>query len=217
MKRGGLVLGILSGVAVVLLFSSMPGGDRFDVRAGALPLYAKNSSEEIVFSREAILARIRQDLGLSPLSSIRVANLPGTLKGPQGGRLSAVLTREADEGSGHYLYLLDLVTDGVARESFYLKVRVGEDSGAMKQAASPGQEFESKNEVQGSETLVKAGDSVHVTARGDGFLIRFSGIAQSDGGVGDAVPVVNPVSGVSMSGQVTGRDAVMVVLGGGRS
>ena len=87
----------------------------------------------------------------------------------------------------------------------------------MKQAASPGQEFESKNEVQGSETLVKAGDSVHVTARGDGFLIRFSGIAQSDGGVGDAVPVVNPESGVSMSGQVTGRDAVMVVLGGGRS
>ena len=85
MKRGGLVLGILSGVAVVLLFSSMPGGDRFDVRAGALPLYAKNSSEEIVFSREAILARIRQDLGLSSTSSIRVANLPGTLKGPQGG------------------------------------------------------------------------------------------------------------------------------------
>ena len=44
MKRGGLVFGVLSGVAVALLFSSMPGGDRFDVRAGDLPLYAKNTS-----------------------------------------------------------------------------------------------------------------------------------------------------------------------------
>jgi hypothetical protein len=217
MKRGGLVFGVLSGVAVTLLFSSMPGGDRFDVRAGALPLYAKNSSGEIVFRRDAIMARIRQDLGLAPLSSIRISNLPGTLKGPQGGHLSAVLTREADEGSGRYLYLLDLVTDGVARESFYLKVRVGQDSGAMKRVASPGQELASENEAAASESLVKAGDNVHVTARGDGFLIRFSGIAQSDGGVGDAVPVVNPASGVSMSGQVTGRDAVVVVLGGGRS
>ena len=217
MKRGGLVFGVLSGVAVALLFSSMPGGDRFDVRAGDLPLYAKNKSGKIVFSRDAIESRIRQDLGLSPLSSIRVENLPGRLKGPQGGRLSAVLTREADEGSGHYLYLLDLVTDGVARESFYLKVRVGQDSQAAKKVSALGDEVGSGNEPQGSETMVKAGDNVHVTARGDGFLIRFSGIAQSDGGVGDAVPVVNPASGVSMSGQVPGRDAVMVVLGGGRS
>ena len=88
MKRGGLVFGVLSGVAVGLLFSSMPGGDRFDVRAGGLPLYAKNTSGEIVFSRDAIQSRIRQDLGLSPLSSIRVENLPGRLKGPQGGGVS---------------------------------------------------------------------------------------------------------------------------------
>ncbi|MGC8529339.1 MAG: flagella basal body P-ring formation protein FlgA [Leptospirillia bacterium] len=217
MKLGALGLGVLSGVAVTLLFSSMPGGSRFDVRAGALPLYAKNSSGEIVLSRDAIMARIRQDLGLSPLSSIRVDNLPERLKGPQGGNLSAVLTREADEGSGQYLYLLDLVTDGVARESFYLKVRVGQDSKGLTRETSSGREVALENEATASGVLVKAGDNVHVTARGEGFLIRFSGIAQSDGGVGDAVPVVNPASGVSLSGQVTGRDAVLVVLGGGHS
>ena len=217
MKMRRLVFGVFSGLAVSVLFASVPGEDRFDVRAGALPLYAKNASGELVINRQAVVARIRQDLGLSPLSRIRIAHLPLALKGPGGAHLSAVLTREADEGSGRYLYLLDLVKEGVARESFYLNVKVeGRTAGAKTVTASP-EGGAAASEERSGESLVHAGDTVHVTARGDGFLIRFSGIAQGEGGEGESVPVVNPVSGASMSGQVTGHDAVVVVLGGGHS
>ena len=217
MKLPRLVYGVLVGFAAMSLSASLAGGDRSDVRAGDLPLYAKNVSGDLVIKRQAIEERIRQDLALSPLARIRISHLPSSVKGPRGSNLSAVLTREADEGGGRYLYLLDLMKDGVARESFYLNVRVLENASGGRTIGSSTGSAALANEERGGESLVRAGDTVHVTARGDGFLIRFSGIAQGDGGVGESVPVVNPVSGASMSGEVTGHDAVVVQLGGGRS
>jgi hypothetical protein len=218
MKTRNWIFGATLGIGLSLAFVTVPGGSRLDVAAGALPLFSRTTSGDVAFDRRAILARIRQDLGLATASQVALSHLPPTVRGPKEGPLSVVLTREADEGSGRYLYLLDLIENGVARESFYLNVRVRQAGEARSTGGETASSVLSvEGDADGSRSIVKAGDTVHVTARGEGFLIRFSGIAQGDGSLGEVVPVVNPVSGTSLSGRVTGHDRVVVALGGGRS
>lgn len=218
MKTPRWISGAALAIFLSLAFVTVPGGSRLDVSAGPLPLFSRTTSGDVAFDRRAILARIRQDLGLSTVSRIGLSHLPPTVRGPKEGPLSVVLTREADEGSGRYLYLLDLMENGVARESFYLNVRIRQAAQAQTTSSEAALAVPSSGgDADASRSIVKAGDTVHVTARGEGFLIRFSGIAQGDGALGEVVPVVNPVSGTSLSGRVTGHDRVVVALGGGRS
>jgi hypothetical protein len=205
----------VAGGAFVLSVWSFTGKDRpAPVLAGTIPLLVHKGGNRLSVDRRQVRERIRRDLSLSPLARISVDSLPSTFRGPEGGDVSASLSREAPEGKDRYLYRLNVMEGGVAREAFYLHVRVlNKGPVLLGQVPSP----RGSSTIDDGGTLVHSGDSVRVTARGKGFLIRFNGISQSGGMMGDQVQVVNPLSGATMVGQITGRDRIVIHLSGGAS
>ncbi|MCL4485609.1 MAG: flagella basal body P-ring formation protein FlgA [Nitrospirae bacterium] len=157
---------------------------------------------------------VRKVLGLSPGVRIEVGNIPRHFRGPSGKNLSAELTDEGKQPGGKVLFLLNILESGVARESFYLPVRVSPASGGRERLPEKTRRPDTGSAKEEEGALVHSGDSVRVTVVGSGFLIRFSGVAQGEGFAGERIPVINPVSGRSLNGLVTGHDRVVVRLSG---
>jgi hypothetical protein len=184
-------------------------------------LLVKNGSGRLSIDRRVLLGLVRKDLSLNTGDRISIESLPSPFLGPGGSDVSATLTKEGSEGKGEFLFLLNVMEEHVARESFFIRVRITSRKREKSYLADRSSPKKSGSGVissgEGGESLVHAGDSVRVTARGMGFLIRFRGISQSGGFMGDRVPVVNPFSGTSMVGRITGPDRVIVDLSGSGS
>ena len=179
-------------------------------------LLDRGGDGRLTLDRTAVLVALRKDLGLRPSSVLSLAGMPASFRGPGGAAVSARLFRDGEDAPGTYRYRISLMEGGVARESFYIRVRTGV-SGTLAQEAETGGEGAGVAAISRNNpaTLVHVGDSVRIRAQGAGFLIRFSGIAQSDGGLGESVSVVNPLSGARMEGQVTGPDRIVMRISGG--
>ena len=169
------------------------------------------------FDRSEVAARVREDLGLSPDARIEIGSLPRHFHGPLGNNLSAKMTEEGRQAGGRYIFLLNILEGGVARESFYIPVKVSGGAGGEMVPKVPPKAEKNPIDKEGEGSLVHSGDTVRVTVMGAGFLIRFSGIAQGGGFAGERIPVVNPVSGRSLTGLVTGHDQVVIRLSGSPS
>lgn len=193
----------------------------FVALADNVPLVVRSREGGLTVDRRVLLARIRQDLSLGPESRVSVDPMPGGFRGPDGDGISATLSRVGEEGRGAYLYRMDVNSEGVVRESFYMHVHASPGEGALSPRAGKGAELKvpagTNPKDDGEGVLVSSGDSVRITAKGKGFLIRFSGISQSGGGIGDQVSIINPVSGTRMMGIVTGRGRVLIHLPGSGS
>ena len=204
-----MFVGILG--AMIFLVSPAPGGAEGSGEGVSL---LREGTGLLSFDRREIAARVRKDLGLSPDSRVEIGSLPRHFHGPLGNNLSARMTEEGRQAGGRYIYLLNILAGGVARESFYIPVKV--TGGALNHSRPPGTEM-TENVKEGEGSLVHSGDTVRVTVMGAGFLIRFSGIAQGRGFAGERIPVINPVSGRSLTGLVTGHDQVVIRLSGSPS
>jgi hypothetical protein len=211
----------VKGVVLIGLLILLPVDWQGRVQAAVMPLLAENGKGRLSVDRRSLLESLRKDLGLHRRDRISVDSLPDSFRGPAGANVTATLTREGQEGKGRYLYTLNIMEKQVARESFYLHVRVVREKnpGDLRAVLSrSGKAAYAIGEARdGGERLVHPGDSVRVTARGKGFLIRFTGISQSGGFLGDRVSVINPMSGTGLDGLVTGRDRVLVKLSGSGS
>ena len=212
MAVNGLIKRLGAGIVGALLVAGSPWfGWAADV-APDIPVLGRGAKGWSI-DRAALADRIRQDLHLRADSRIEVGNLPRHFQGPPGNRLSTELTNEGLQAGGRYLFLLDVLENGVARESFYLHVKVSGESPSGP-VVLPRNQAAGRSGGHEEGALVHSGDMVRVTVTGRGFLIRFSGIAQGGGFAGDRIPVVNPVSGRSLTGLITGRDRVMIGLSG---
>ena len=200
------------GIVGVLLVAGIPWFGWSAEVAPDLPVQARGA-EGLSVDRAGLEDRIRQELHLRPDGRVEIGNLPRHFHGPSGNRLSAELTNEGPEERGEYLFRLNILENGVARESFYLHVKVSGETAPGPVVLSRREGAEGSVREEGA--LVHSGDMVRVTVTGRGFLIRFSGIAQGGGFAGDRIPVVNPVSGRSLTGRITGHDQVMIGLSGG--
>jgi flagella basal body P-ring formation protein FlgA len=59
--------------------------------------------------------------------------------------------------------------------------------------------------------MVRAGDVVALTARGDGVVVRTEGVATQSGEAGDAIRIVNPASRRTVKGRVVAPGTVEVI------
>lgn len=219
MRIGGGISGrsrVARGLGLCLLGAVLSTASVPAMAAAGGGLLERRGDGRLTLDRTAVLGALRKDLGLRPSSPLLLAGMPASFRGPGGAAVSARLFREGEDAPGSYRYRISLMDGGVARESFYIRVRTGA-SGTLAQEAGTGGQGAGVGVIsrENPATLVHVGDSVRIRAQGAGFLIRFSGIAQSDGGLGDSISVVNPVSGARMEGQVTGPDRIVMRLSGG--
>jgi hypothetical protein len=206
---------LASWIAGFLLAAGVPGDLWALDRSRDIPILSKGGGG-LSFDRAALDGRIRQELHLGPGSRIAIGGLPRRFQGPSGEELSAELTEEGPQTGGVYLFLLNVLGNGVARESFYLHVKVSGESAKVPDYPLL-REKALRSGGSSGDSLVHSGDTVRVTVSGRGFMIRFSGIAQGEGFAGDQIPVINPVSGRSLTGLITGHDQVMIRLSGSPS
>ncbi|MEC4683445.1 MAG: flagella basal body P-ring formation protein FlgA [Nitrospirota bacterium] len=213
--------GVVKGVVLIGLLILLSDNWQGRVQAAVVPLFAENGKGRLSVDRRSLMESLRKDLGLHRRDRISVDSLPDSFRGPAGENVTAILTREGQEGKGRYLYTLNIMEKQVARESFYLHVRIVREKmpGDLREDLSRSGKaaYVVGESRDGGERLVHPGDSVRVTARGKGFLIRFTGISQSGGFLGDLVSVINPMSGTGLAGLVTGRDRVLVKISGSGS
>ncbi len=200
----------LSGALAVLVWVGMfcPGPVQ---GSGRTLLLLREGSGTLAVDRSALAERIRKDLGLPFGTRIDVGPLPRHIHGPDGRDVTAEIARQGPLNGGRYLYRLNLLQGGVARESFFLRVRVMRGP----RGKAPGHLSAGRRALEGpmgEGALVQSGDTVRVTVQGPGFRIRFAGISEGGGDAGDRILIVNPASGRSLSGEVTGRDSVTVRL-----